>query len=69
MNLVAFNMSKLAYYRLAEIGELVFLTGGLAMFAGALTPANRRMGDVIGGGAIAIGFALLLVATQAFLVD
>ncbi|HEY1564954.1 MAG TPA: hypothetical protein VGF72_09750 [Gaiellaceae bacterium] len=50
--------------RLAEVGEALGAIGGLALLVGGLTPFGRRGGAVVGGLALAVGFALLVVATR-----
>jgi hypothetical protein len=50
--------------RLAEVGEALGAIGGLALLVGGLTPFGRRVGAVVGGLALAVGFALLVVATR-----
>src|SRR3954470_24166539 len=50
--------------RLAEVGEAVGAIGGLALLVGGLTPFGRRAGEIVGGLAIAIGFARLVLATR-----
>jgi hypothetical protein len=64
MTLLAFVIHKTTGYRMAEIGELLGLIGGAALLLGGITPFGKRFGQTIGGLAIAIGFALLLVATR-----
>jgi hypothetical protein len=61
---LAISMTKHTGYRLAELGELLGLIGGLALLLGGLTPFGKRMGQTIGGLGLAIGFALLIVATR-----
>jgi hypothetical protein len=50
--------------RLAEVGEAVGGVGGLALLVGGLTPFGRRAGEIVGGLAIAVGFACLVIATR-----
>jgi len=50
--------------RLAEISEAVGAVGGLALLVGGLTPFGRRAGAIVGGLAIAVGFACLVIATR-----
>jgi hypothetical protein len=50
--------------RLAEVGVLLGLLGGLALPLGGLELFSRRMGQTVGGALIAVGFLLLLVATH-----
>jgi hypothetical protein len=64
MTLLAISITKHTGLRLAEVGELLGCIGGLALLAGALTPFGKRFGQTIGGLGLAIGFALLVVATR-----
>jgi len=50
--------------RLAEIGEVAGAVGGVLLVLGGMTPLGRRAGMTFGGLALAIGFALLVVATH-----
>jgi hypothetical protein len=50
--------------RLAEVGEALGVIGGLALLVGGITPFGRRAGAVVGGLALAAGFACLVVATR-----
>jgi hypothetical protein len=61
---LAISMTKHTGYRLAELGELLGLIGGLALLAGGLTPFGKRMGQTVGGLGLAVGFLLLLLATR-----
>lgn len=64
MTLLALNLTGHTGYRLAELGELLGLVGGLALLVGGMTPFGKRFGQTVGGLAIAIGFLLLIVATH-----
>ena len=44
--------------------ELLGLIGGLALLLGGMTPFGKRVGQTIGGLGLAVGFALLIVATR-----
>ena len=61
---LAISISKTTGYRLAEVGELLGVVGGLALLLGGLTPFGKRLGQTIAGLALAIGFILLIVATR-----
>lgn len=50
--------------RLAEVGVAVGAVGGLALLVGGLTPFGRRAGEIVGGLAIVLGFACLVIATR-----
>jgi hypothetical protein len=64
MTLLAFTITKHTGLRLAEVGELLGLVGGLALLVGGMTPFGKRFGQTIGGLGIAIGFLLLIIATH-----
>jgi len=64
MTLLAFTMKQHTGIRLAELGELLGLVGGLALLVGGMTPFGKRVGQTIGGLGLALGFVLLLVATR-----
>ena len=64
MTLLALTMTRHSGVRLAEAGELLGLIGGLALLLGGMMPFGKRVGQAIGGLALAIGFALLIVATH-----
>jgi hypothetical protein len=64
MTLLAFTITRHSGLRLAEVGELLGLVGGLAFLVGGLTPFGKRAGQTIGGLALAAGFLLLVVATH-----
>lgn len=64
MTLLALNITKHTGLRLAEIGELLGLIGGLALLLGGITPFGKRFGQTIGGLGIAGGFLLLIIATH-----
>jgi len=64
MTLLALTITKQTALRLVEIGELLGLIGGLALLLGSITPFGKRMGQIVGGLGLAIGFALLIVATR-----
>jgi len=64
MTLLALNIAHHTGLRLAEVGELLGLVGGLALLVGGMTPFGKRIGQTIGGLGLALGFALLLVATH-----
>jgi len=61
---LAISISKVTGYRFAEVGEALGLLAGLALLLGGLTPFGKRFGQTIGGLGLAIGFALLIVATR-----
>ena len=64
MTLLALTITKHTGYRLAELGELLGLIGGLALLLGGLTPFGKRIGQTVGGLGLTLGFVLLLVATR-----
>ena len=64
MLILAIHITKHTGYRLAEVGEVLGLIGGLALLLGGMTPFGKRFGQTIGGLGLAIGFALLVVATR-----
>ena len=64
MTLLALTITKHTGLRLAEVGELVGLVGGLVLLLGGITPFGKRFGQTIGGLGVAIGFGLLVVATR-----
>jgi hypothetical protein len=64
MTLLALTLKAHTGLRLAEVGEAVGGIGGLALLVGGLTPFGRRAGMVVGGLALAVGFACLIVATH-----
>ena len=64
MTLLASTITRQDGIRLAEVGELLGLIGGVALIVGAVTPFGKRAGLTVGGVAIALGFALLIVATH-----
>ncbi len=61
---LAISITKHTGYRLAEVGELLGLIGGLALLLGGMTPLGKRMGQTIGGLGLALGFLLLIIATR-----
>ena len=64
MTLLALTMTRHTGLRLAEVGELLGLVGGLALLLGGITPFGKRAGQLIGGLALALGFAALVIATH-----
>jgi hypothetical protein len=64
MTLLALTITKHTGYRLAELGELLGVVGGLALLLGGLTPFGKRIGQTVGGLGLTVGFILLLVATR-----
>jgi hypothetical protein len=64
MTLLALTITKHSGVRLAEAGELLGLIGGAALLLGGMTPLGKRLGQTVGGLGIAIGFLLLLIATN-----
>ena len=64
MTLLALTITKHTGYRLAELGELLGVIGGLALLLGGLTPFGKRIGQTVGGLGLTLGFVLLLVATR-----
>ena len=64
MTILALTMTRHTGVRLAEVGELLGLVGGLALLAGGMTPFGKRAGQTIGGLCLALGFGLLIVATH-----
>jgi hypothetical protein len=64
MTLLAFTMTTHNGLRLAEAGEALGLIGGLALLVGGLTPMGKRIGQTLGGLALVLGFAALIVATR-----
>jgi hypothetical protein len=61
---LAISITKQTGYRMAEIGEVLGLIGGLALLLGGMTPFGKRFGQTIGGLGIAVGFLLLVIATR-----
>jgi hypothetical protein len=64
MTLLALTMTQHTGRNLAEVGEALGGVGGLALLVGGLTPFGKRIGQTIGGLALALGFAALFVATR-----
>jgi hypothetical protein len=64
MTLLALTMTPHTGVRLAELGELLGLVGGLALLVGGMTPFGKRMGQTIGGLGLTAGFVLLILATR-----
>jgi len=64
MLILAIHITKHTGYRLAEVGEALGVIAGLALLLGGLTPFGKKMGQIIGGLALAAGFVLLVVATR-----
>jgi hypothetical protein len=64
MTTLAISITTHTGIRLAELGELLGLVGGLALLAGGMTPFGKRAGQTIGGLALAVGFVLLILATR-----
>jgi hypothetical protein len=50
--------------RIAEVGELLGLLGGVALVLGAVTAFGKRNGLIAGGLCIGLGFLLLIYATH-----
>ena len=64
MTLLALTITKPNGIRMAEMGELLCLLGGVALIVGAVTRFGHRSGMLIGGLALALGFLLLILATH-----
>ncbi|HEY2355249.1 MAG TPA: hypothetical protein VGH79_10175 [Gaiellaceae bacterium] len=64
MTLLALAITRETGIRLAEVGMLSGLVGGIALLVGGFMPLGKRAGQTIGGLGIAVGFLLLLVATH-----
>jgi hypothetical protein len=64
MTLLAFVLKTHTGLRLAELGEVIGLLGGLAFLLGGMTPFMKRAGQTLGGLGLTIGFVLLIVATH-----
>jgi hypothetical protein len=64
MTLLALTIKTHTGIRLAELGELLGLAGGLALLMGAMTPFGKRAGQTIGGLGLTVGFVLLILATR-----
>jgi len=64
MFILAIHITKHTGYRLAEVCEALGFIAGLALLVGGLTPFGKRMGQIVAGLALAVGFALLVVATR-----
>jgi hypothetical protein len=64
MTLLALNIVRHTGVRLAEAGMLLGFIAGLALLVGGMTPFGKRAGQTIGGIALALGFALLVIATH-----
>jgi hypothetical protein len=62
MALLAFTIARHTGVRLAELAGLLGAVGGLALLVGGMTPFGKRVGQTIGGLALALGFGLLTVA-------
>ena len=62
--LLAFTLTRHTGIRVAELGELLGLIGGLALLVGGMTPLGKRFGQTVGGIGIALGFLLLALATH-----
>ena len=64
MTLLALSFARHTGVRMAEVGMLLGAIGGLALLLGGFTPFGKRVGQIIGGLTIAVGFALLAMATH-----
>jgi hypothetical protein len=64
MTLLALMIKPHTGIRLAEVGEVLGLLGGLAFLLGGMTPFMKRAGQTLGGLGLTIGFILLIVATH-----
>lgn len=64
MTLLALMIKAHTGVRLAEVGEVLCLLGGLALLLGGMTPFGKRSGQTLGGLGLTIGFILLIVATH-----
>lgn len=64
MSLLAFELKAHSSLRLAELGELLLAAAGILLLLGGITPFGKRAGQTFGGICLAVGGALLLVATR-----
>jgi hypothetical protein len=65
MTLLVLTITRQEGIRLAEVGELLGLIGGLALLVGGLTTRfGKQFGPTVGGVAIALAFLLLIIATH-----
>jgi len=64
MTLLALTITRQNGIRMAEIGELLCLLGGVALIVGAVTRFGQRAGLTVGGVALVLGFGLLILATH-----
>jgi hypothetical protein len=64
MTTLVFTITRSDGIRIVELGALLGLIGGIALLVGAVTRFDNRAAQTIGGGAIALAFLLLIVATH-----
>ena len=64
MALLALVIKPHTSIRLAELGEALLAAAGILLLLGGMTPFGRRAGQTFGGICLAIGGALLLLATR-----
>ena len=57
-------LTKHGGIRLAEVGFALTAIAGALLALGALAPAGRRTGTLLGGGALAAGSVLLVIAAH-----
>ena len=62
MNLLA--LSHHGGIRIAELGFLLAAVAGVLLVLGAVTPFGKRSGNFLAGLALAVGGALLIIATH-----